>query len=115
MDLTPNSLRKLRAYHWPGNVRELQNVIERAMIVSAGSILNFDGILPEPEVVVPTPEPTTPRTAGELRELERANILQALERSKWKISGEAGAARMLELAPSTLASRMKALGIRRPR
>jgi PAS domain S-box-containing protein len=115
VDLTPNSLRRLRAYDWPGNVRELQNVIERAMIVSHGSTLNFDGILPEPKVVAPAPEPTIPRTAGELRELERANILQALERSKWKISREAGAARMLELAPSTLASRMKALGIRRPR
>jgi PAS domain S-box-containing protein len=115
MDLTPNSLRWLRAYHWPGNVRELQNVIERAMIVSGGSTLNFAGILPEPKVVVPTPEPATPRTANELRELERANILHALERSKWKISGESGAARLLELAPSTLASRMTARGIRRPR
>jgi PAS domain S-box-containing protein len=115
MDLTLNCLRKLRAYHWPGNIRELQNVVERAMIVSPGSTLNFDGILPQPKVVVPMPEPSPPRTAGELRELERANILQALERSKWKISGEAGAARLLELAPSTLTSRMKALGIRRPR
>jgi PAS domain S-box-containing protein len=122
MDLTPDCIRKLRAYHWPGNVRELQNVIERAIIVSRGSTLNFDGIVPEPKTAALTvprdrrsPEPAAPRTSNELRELERTNILQALERSGWKISGEAGAARMLELAPSTLASRMKALGIRRPR
>ena len=60
-------------------------------------------------------ERRTPRTVNELRELERANILQALEQSRWKISGESGAARMLGLAPSTLTSRMKSLEIRRLR
>src|SRR5262249_8353852 len=127
MNLTPNSLRRLRAYRWPGNVRELQNILERAVIVSAGQALNLDEMLPMSEAAatrtpaaggdedVRSPEHTAPHTAGQLRALERANILRALEQSGWKISGEAGAARMLELAPSTLASRMKALGIRRPR
>jgi PAS domain S-box-containing protein len=125
MDLTPNSLRRLRAYRWPGNVRELQNILERAVILSTGQTLNLDEMLPmaEPAAApattcdddVRSSEHIAPRTAGELRELERANILRALEQSGWKISREAGAARMLELAPSTLASRMKVLGIRRPR
>jgi PAS domain S-box-containing protein len=125
IDLTPDCIRILRAYRWPGNVRELQNVVERAVILCRGQKLNFDGILPL-ETAAATPssgfssegdssERTAPRTAGELRELERANILQALDKSGWKISGESGAARMLGLAPSTLASRMKSLGIRRSR
>jgi transcriptional regulator with GAF, ATPase, and Fis domain len=124
LDLTPDSIRNLRAYHWPGNVRELQNVLERAVILSRGQSLNFDGILPAQTAPPITTgavsrddrsvERTTPRTASELRELERVNILQALDKSRWKISGDSGAARMLGLAPSTLASRMKSLGIRRP-
>jgi PAS domain S-box-containing protein len=125
-DLTPDGIRRLRAYHWPGNVRELQNIIERAVILSRGPALNLEGILP-PTPAGPTAETgvrTTgtrsherpaPRTASQLRELERASILQALEESGWRISGESGAARVLGLPPSTLASRMKSLGIRRPR
>ena len=125
LDLTPSCIRRLRAYHWPGNVRELQNVVERAVILSQEQTLNLDGILP-PAAAEETPTPgtggdggsperATPRTAGELRELERVNILQALEQCGWKISGETGAARVLGLAPSTLTSRMKSLGIHRPR
>ena len=114
-ELTPDSIRKLRAYHWPGNVRELQNVVERAVILSSGQALHFDGIVPQ-ETPAPPPQidRTTPRTASELRDLERSTILQALETSGWKISGKTGAAQALGLAPSTLASRMKSLGIRRP-
>jgi PAS domain S-box-containing protein len=125
LDLTPDSIRKLRAYHWPGNVRELQNIIERAVIVSRGEALSLDGILPAARTSVTaeqnvrgnggSSEHKAPRTASELREMERANILQALEQSKWKISGDSGAARILGLAPSTLTSRMKSLGIRRSR
>jgi PAS domain S-box-containing protein len=125
VDITPDAIRKLRAYNWPGNIRELQNVIERAVILSRGSTLNLDGILPETAVTTTLrsaamenddlSERDAPRTASELRELERANILQALEQSGWKIAGKAGAAHLLGLAPSTLTSRLKALGIRRPR
>jgi PAS domain S-box-containing protein len=124
LQLTPDSIRRLRAYHWPGNVRELQNIIERAVILSAGPALILDETLPPAavpaaEVFTTTTgsshEPSMPRTDQQLRELETANILQALERCGWKISGESGAARMLGLPPSTLSSRMKALGIRRPR
>jgi PAS domain S-box-containing protein len=125
LDLTPDAIRQLRAYNWPGNVRELQNVVERAVILSRGKALSLEGVLPRtapavaPDLTVKanrdSAESTAPRTASELREMERANILQALEHSGWKISGESGAAHLLGLAPSTLTSRMKSLGIRRPR
>jgi PAS domain S-box-containing protein len=125
LDLTPGCIRLLRAYHWPGNIRELQNVIERAAILSHGQTLSLDGILPhaaaDPESAqgigsdAGSANREAPRTAGELREMWRANILRALEQCGWKISGESGAAHLLGLAPSTLTSRMKSLGIHRPR
>lgn len=118
--LTPECIRRLKAYSWPGNVRELQNVIERAVITARDGRLNLDRALPE---VVPSPvdEPifcgdgSRPpiRTMKELEAMERENILRALETADWKVSGDKGAARLLGMNPSTLASRMKALGISR--
>ena len=58
---------------------------------------------------------TVVRTRSELKEVEKASLLQALESANWKIAGESGAARALGVPPSTLTSRMKALGIRRSR
>ena len=126
MELTPEAIRQLRAYRWPGNVRELQNIIERAVILARGAQLSFDGMPPldtdSPTTQLassPLPDqsatPDGPRTARQFRDLERENILRALEQSRWKVAGAAGAARILGLAPSTLSSRMKSLGIRRPR
>jgi transcriptional regulator with GAF, ATPase, and Fis domain len=118
IQIGPDSVRRFRAYEWPGNVRELQNVIERAVILSKGAVLDLSGILPQAakraaSVTVDLPEIAGPRTDSQLREFERANILQALQQAGWKISGPSGAAQILGLAPSTLASRMKALGIQR--
>ena len=118
--LSPDALRGLTAYHWPGNVRELQNVIERAVITAQNGQLNLDRALPDveeklsssPETLTPEP-PTCIRTFQELQNLERQNILLALEQSGWKVSGEQGAAKLLGMNASTLASRMKALGITR--
>jgi PAS domain S-box-containing protein len=110
---------RLRAYPWPGNVRELQNVIERAVITAEGGRLNLDRALPEAGAAVRSIE--RPRdderilTVGELQELERANVVRALEACDWKVSGRDGAAAKLGMNPSTLTSRIKALGIRRPR
>lgn len=119
--LTADCARRLKAYSWPGNVRELQNVIERAVITSADGRLNLDRALPEasstgPSSVARTADSPGPiRTAKELEELERANILRALDAAKWKVSGEKGAAALLGMNASTLSSRIKALKIEKPR
>jgi transcriptional regulator with GAF, ATPase, and Fis domain len=96
----------LVAYSWPGNIRELRNVIERSMILTDGPTLQVvlpDGSAPAPAV----------GALGTLEEAERAHILQALERTRWRISGEHGAARILGLKPTTLEYRMKKHGIER--
>ena len=118
--LTADSARRLKGYSWPGNVRELQNVIERAVITAIDGRLNLEQTLP-----VATTPPTTSdhlretqpgmiRTAKEFEELERANIMRALDATKWKVSGEKGAATLLGINASTLSSRMKALKIQKP-
>ncbi len=117
--LHPDDLRRLREYSWPGNVRELQNVIERAIILSTGARLDLARAMPETvAAALPTAPPAdaeAPRilTAPELEAFERANIERALAACGGKVSGENGAAQRLGLAPSTLSSRMKALGIGR--
>jgi transcriptional regulator with PAS, ATPase and Fis domain len=120
--LSRHDFRRLQAYPWPGNVRELQNVIERALITSPDGHLDLDRALPEAGAAAgsETSPPTESAgeqiyTAEELQSLERSNIVRALESSGWKVAGERGAARLLGINPSTLSSRMKALGIRRER
>jgi PAS domain S-box-containing protein len=104
---------RLRAGDWPGNVRELHNVIERAVITSRN--LNLDRALGG----AAPPAPAHPdagddvRTARDLEDLERRNLIRALERTSWKVAGRDGAAALLGMKPSTLHSRMKALGVRR--
>jgi transcriptional regulator with GAF, ATPase, and Fis domain len=118
MPLPPECVNRLKAYHWPGNVRELQNVIERAVITSTEGKLNLDRALPDlPPDSVTTLESSVRRvrTAKELEKLERENLVQALESTGWRIAGKTGAAQLLGLKPSTLSSRMKALGIQRPK
>jgi transcriptional regulator with GAF, ATPase, and Fis domain len=118
--LSADDARRLRSYGWPGNVRELQNVIERAVITAHNGIVNLDRALPEAASCTALPNDSPPsvetiRTAKDLEALERANLLRALNAAKWKVSGEQGAAKLLGMNPSTLASRMKALGIEKPR
>jgi PAS domain S-box-containing protein len=118
--LTPDCKARLVRYDWPGNVRELENVIERGFLTSQdGRRLNLERALPEFEAGAGSApvEPTPGRilTATELRDFERANFMAALEAADWKVSGAGGAAELLGLNPNTLASRMRALGIERPR
>jgi PAS domain S-box-containing protein len=119
--LSPADKAVLVGYSWPGNVRELQNVIERAVIVAQGETLDLQRILPaHPGTDAPTPSTDTPDPARfhsmrEWQQLERRNFLNALEHAGWKISGAHGAAALLGIPPTTLASRMKSLGIERPR
>ena len=117
--LSPAMAARLKAYSWPGNVRELQNVIERAIITARDGRLNLDRALPAPSAADPAERDAGTGASGalltmdDLARIERENLRQALERSAWKVAGEDGAARLLGMAPSTLTSRMKALGVRR--
>src|SRR5262249_31181828 len=116
LELSEGDRDRLRDYVWPGNVRELQHVIERSVIVSRNGPLQLDLPAlraPAPPMAPPVAE-RRPLREDELRSLERRNLLQALERAKWRITGSGGAAELLGLRPSTLRDRMKALGIRRP-
>jgi transcriptional regulator with GAF, ATPase, and Fis domain len=118
--LLPDDFRRLQDYPWPGNVRELQNVIERAIIFSTGSRIELNRAMPAVATPAPPPANAADRadsrilSVKELESLERANIERALAACDGKISGENGAASRLGLPPSTLNSRMKALGIQRP-
>jgi len=100
-------------------VRELQNVMERAAIISTTDELRLD--LPSQTSETDLAEGHTAVTTGggiltdeEIRNLERDNTLAALERTKWKVSGPEGAASLLGLKPTTLAYRMKTMGIASP-
>lgn len=111
--LTERQVRALRGYDWPGNVRELQNVVERAVIRSQSGPLVFD---------LPAKTRRSARgdaapvhdvmTYDQFRALERENVKAALEACRWRVSGPRGAARLLGLKPTTLASKIKALGLR---
>jgi PAS domain S-box-containing protein len=120
--LTVENLQRLKTYNWPGNIRELQNVIERAAITHHNRKLNLDRALPESgtasaSVVDNKAENGSPRirTAQDMLKLERQNLILALESTNWKVAGKNGAANLLKIPPSTLSSRLKALGIQRPR
>ncbi|TWT38993.1 sigma-54-dependent Fis family transcriptional regulator [Blastopirellula retiformator] len=113
--LTMAAVRRLQQYDWPGNVRELQHVIERAAITSTGSRLQIEladkklshkSKSTESEVVV--------RTDAQIRQLEKENIIAALQAAGGKVSGIGGAAELLGLKPTTLASRIKKLGVESP-
>jgi len=119
--LTRAGIFKLQSYDWPGNIRELRNVIERAVIISRGGVLEFD--LPVTDYA-PAPPPSTPREADgpqpefltepEMQRRERENLIVVLQKTDWKIKGANGAAELLGLKPTTLLARVKKLGLKRP-
>lgn len=112
--LTLANAQELQRYQWPGNVRELQHALERACIVAPDGRLRFEFAPDPPRRKDPGPVVTTaPRvlTDLEIRELEANNIRAALSASQGKIYGAEGAAAKLGMKPTTLASRIKALGI----
>jgi transcriptional regulator with GAF, ATPase, and Fis domain len=102
-------MEKLIQYSWPGNVRELKNIIERGCILSSGPHFR----LPELEIDHVVQEQAMGFES--LNENERRHIVEALQKTGWKIRGPGGAAELLAIHPSTLAFRMKKLGIKRPR
>jgi formate hydrogenlyase transcriptional activator len=109
----------LSRYHWPGNIRELQNVIERAVIISAGPALSVDvADLKFPKAGPPaeqlgSPTPTNGALHSVLEETERQQILKALAQSNWVVAGLNGAAARLGVNRSTLQVRIRKLGISR--
>ena len=97
----------LQNYQWPGNIRELENVLERAVINSAGPKLRLVDELKKPQSDVSTMQKT-------LEAVEREHIVRILEQTQWKVSGKNGAAEILGLNRSTLRARMRKLGILKP-
>jgi DNA-binding NtrC family response regulator len=107
--VSPAFVERAGAQPWPGNVRELENVIERALIMSGGALLDGTDLFAPATAAAPAAQPG----GGTLEDMERAYILRVLEAAGWQIEGERGAARVLGLNPSTLRGRLRKLGIRK--
>jgi transcriptional regulator with GAF, ATPase, and Fis domain len=112
-DVSKATMKELQAREWPGNIRELENVLERALIASRGARFEIRdepgaaaGAAPDVRTLSPV--------ARSLAQLEHDHILATLERVQWRIEGEGGAADALGINASTLRSRMRKHGIRRP-
>lgn len=115
--LFPAQLRQLESYDWPGNVRELQNVIERAMILQASKgrlefALSRDSLAAGRKAAAPAPE-VDGQALTDLKRQEREVIARALEQTGGKIYGPDGAAALLGMRPTTLASRIQRYGLRK--
>ena len=104
--ISRRTLEQLRQYSWPGNVRELSNVIERAMILTAGDALRVD---------VPSVSHGDALSRMTLKEGEREQISRVLQDTGWRIRGASGAAEILGIKPTTLEARMAKLRIKRPK
>jgi formate hydrogenlyase transcriptional activator len=132
--VSPETMERLTSYAWPGNIRELQNIVERAVVLCEGSVLELDQDLvpvsgaarpahetarpvetheaPDDEPAAAVPRASEPSVLPTLEEAERHHIVAALERTGGVIHGPRGAARILGLHPNTLRSRMERLGIK---
>jgi len=120
IDTIPSeTVQALVRYHWPGNIRELQNVIERAVIISRGPVLNVALAELTPDLATASAPAVTPAKSGfhqslqeMLEDTERNQILRALEEANGVVAGPNGAAARLGVKRSTLQLRMQKLGIR---
>jgi len=101
------TMKALQDYPWPGNVRELESIIERAVILCPGPVLQLADKL---EIS----SPSLSSAMRTLEETERNQILKILSETRWRIEGKGGAAAILGIHPSTLRARMHKLGIIRP-
>ena len=106
--VSKSTMRILQDYEWPGNIRELEHVIERAIITSEGSVLELVDFLDLKTGDKPE------ESLKDLDAMEREYILKVLQKTRWKIDGEGGAAGILGLNPSTLRFRIRKLDITRP-
>ena len=124
LQVSQGTMRDLQAHDWPGNVRELEAVVERAVITSTGPALRIGGEMKARPSVPATGRGARPcrarrraRRRGQredLIDLERDHIVATLERTYWRLEGDDGAAALLGMNPSTLRSRIRKHGIRRP-
>jgi formate hydrogenlyase transcriptional activator len=117
--VSQDTMQVLSGYSWPGNIRELQNVIERAVVLCPGSVLKLgNDLLPVTGADYEREEEMVPgngtHSGSSLESIERNHILQVLKQTQGIIEGPRGAAKILNLHPNTLRSRMKKLGIERP-
>jgi len=107
--ISPAVLKTLMGYDWPGNIRELEHVMERAVLMNSGDQIS--------SVYLPNQKSADSLRSGEkiktIDEVDREHILFVLKRTNGKLRGAAGAAELLKIAPSTLQSKMKKLGIRK--
>jgi PAS domain S-box-containing protein len=111
--LTKTQARELQEYWWPGNVRELQNVIERATILAAHGafVLHLNpGKRPAPEGAV---QPAIAQGLGRIKDQEKELVATALRQARGKLYGANGAAAILGIRPTTLASKLPRLGLKR--
>ena len=108
--VSKRTLRQLQAYRWPGNVRELENFVERALLGASGRVLDVDGPVEGHRGAA-----LDDLAHLTLREAEARHVQRVLESVGWKVEGADGAAERLGVAPSTLRSRMRKLGIARPK
>jgi transcriptional regulator with GAF, ATPase, and Fis domain len=111
--ISKRTMDRMTDYHWPGNIRELENVLERAVILSSGPMLEIDE-----SVFAATATPTTGGDGAsvpvlDIESVERNHILSILKQTNWVIEGPQGAATLLKLHPNTLRSRLKKMGISR--
>jgi len=105
------TLERLRAYDWPGNIRELQNVIERSVILSSGDAFSVDDVWLSSEPSRATSRAATPAPSERETRTEREIIEAALTASRGRVSGPSGAAAKLQIPPSTLEHKIRALKI----
>jgi len=106
LSISPRAMQRLQAHSWPGNIRELANVIERAVILTNGTVLQTIDHFERVE----ESSATSPQT---LEDVERDHILKTLKNTGWRVEGPYGAAKVLGINASTLRTRMRKLGIQR--
>ncbi|MCH8208195.1 MAG: sigma 54-interacting transcriptional regulator [Nitrospinae bacterium] len=120
--ITKANILELKDYHWPGNIRELQNVIERAVITSRSGKLALNISKESKKIgnqgltgnLQKFAKDSKILTEKEMKTKDRENLIIALNHCNWKITGSGGAAELLEMKPTTLHSKIKQMGLKRP-
>lgn len=119
--LTRAAVAQLLGYNWPGNIRELRNVIQRAVILARGGPLQFDLPVTGGAPALPAARPRAHDAGGrrfltevEMQQRERENLVAVLDQAGWRVMGANGAAELLGVKPTTLFSRMKKMGLKKP-